>query len=113
MILARVRWRAAMARAVSAAATSATSTCGPSTGRETIAPAAPAANAWPTKWWPSCVVPGMATNKSPGPTSRLSKVTPATSNDALALPPQAASISALVHSGLILAPPCAAGAGRS
>ena len=37
----------------------------------------------------------MATNRSPGPTSRLSKVTPVTSNGALAVPPVAAAISAL------------------
>ena len=35
----------------------------------------------------------MATNRSPGPTSRLSKVTPLTSNGALAVPPVAAAIS--------------------
>jgi hypothetical protein len=38
----------------------------------------------------------MATNRSPGCTSRLSKVTPVTSKDALARPPVAASISAEV-----------------
>ena len=37
-----------------------------------------------TNLCPSWTVPGMATNRSPGPTSRLSKVTPVTSNGALA-----------------------------
>ena len=79
----------------SASATSSTSTCGPSTGCDTSAPAAPAAKAPATNLCPSWTVPGMATNRSPGPTSRLSKVTPVTSNGALAVPPVAAAISAL------------------
>src|SRR4249919_1937350 len=42
----------------------------------------------------------MATNRSPGPTSRLSKVTPVASKFALAVPPVAAAISSLVQRGV-------------
>src|SRR5690242_228934 len=54
----------------------------------------------------------MATKRSPGPTSRLSKVTPVTSNRWFATPPVAAAISSEVQRGIIAAPPYRAAMGR-
>src|SRR6185369_3376638 len=105
-IVAWLRSRAARPSAWSAANTSSTSTCGRSIGWATIAAAAPAAKAASTNVCPSWTVPGMATNRKPGATSRLSKVTPVTSNGALAVPPVAAAISALVQRGVTAVPPC-------
>ena len=60
-----VRARLARASASSAAVVSGTSTCGWSTACETIAPAAPCANACAAKRWPSVLSPVIATNRSP------------------------------------------------
>src|SRR6185437_2248131 len=105
MIVAFTRSREARPSAWSAANVSSTRTCGPPTGCDTIAPAAPDAKAASTNLCPSWTEPGMATNRSPTSTSRLSKVTPLTSNGALTLPPVAAAISSLVQRGVIIAPP--------
>src|SRR5688500_14841125 len=105
MIFAFERSRDARPSASSARAVSSTSTCGASIGFETIAPAAPAAIAPATNSCPSWTVPGIATNKLPGPTSRLSNVTPVTSKSPLALPPVASAISADVHSGAVTLAP--------
>jgi hypothetical protein len=60
--------------------------------RTRASPPRPAPSAWDTKRCPSVVSPLSATNRSPGPTSRLSKATPETAKSAEAVPPVAAAI---------------------
>ena len=71
----------------------------------TATAAAPARATWETKSCASNFSPASAMNRSPGPTSRLSKARPVPAKSPLACPPVASASSAAVQSALMLHTP--------
>src|SRR5438270_861254 len=88
---AALRAREARPRSFSAAIVSATRTWGWGVSALTSAPAAPEANAWSRKRWPSVASPFSAMKRWSGSTSRESKVTPVASKAVDAVPRVAAA----------------------